>query len=85
MAIQILYFAWVRERTGVAGESIDPPAEITSVGALLDWLAARSPGHAAALADRDAIRVAINEDFAGPAASILGAREIAIFPPVTGG
>jgi molybdopterin synthase sulfur carrier subunit len=52
---------------------------------LLDWLAARSPGHAAALADRGAIRVAIDQEFAGPDTPIAGAREIAIFPPVTGG
>ena len=85
MAINLLYFAWVRERIGVDGELVDPPADVADVAALLDWLATRSPGHAAALNDRAAIRVAIDEDFAGPGASIRGAREIAIFPPVTGG
>lgn len=81
----ILYFAWVRERIGLDAETLDPPPEITTVAALLDWLVTRSPGHAAALADRSAIRIAIDEDFAGPEASITAAREIAIFPPVTGG
>jgi molybdopterin synthase sulfur carrier subunit len=83
--MQLVYFAWVRERIGCDAETVTLPAEVTTVSALLDWLASRSPGHAAALADRSAIRVAIDEDFAGMAASITGAREIAIFPPVTGG
>ncbi len=80
-----LYFAWVRERIGTGAESIELPAGIATVAALLDWLAARSPGHAAALEDRSAIRVAIDEAFAGLEAPIGTPREIAIFPPVTGG
>ncbi len=83
--MQALYFAWVRERIGVGEELLSPPAEIATVAALLDWLAGRSPGHAAALANRSAIRVAIDQDFVGPEALVAGAREIAIFPPVTGG
>jgi molybdopterin synthase sulfur carrier subunit len=83
--MEMLYFAWVRERIGVGGETLSPPADVTTVTALLDWLATRSPGHAAALADRSAIRVAIDQDFVGMEASLAGAREIAIFPPVTGG
>ena len=62
------------ERSGVA-----------TVADLLDHLGTLSPGHAAALADRDAIRIAVDEDFVGTDAAIAGAREIAIFPPVTGG
>lgn len=84
-AVQLLYFAWVRERIGVGEEVLTPPATVVSVADLLDWLALRTPGHAAALADRDAIRIAIDQDFAGPDAPIAGAQEIAIFPPVTGG
>ena len=82
--MEILYFAWVRERIGVGAETLDPP-QVATVTDLLDWLATRSPGHAAALADRSAIRVAIDQDFAAMDAPIAGAREIAIFPPVTGG
>ncbi len=85
MTMQLLYFAWVRERIGMAEEAVTPPAEVVTVGALLDWLATRSPGHAAALADRGAIRVAVDQDFVGFDAAIAGAAEIAIFPPVTGG
>lgn len=83
--MEILYFAWVRERIGAGSETLSPPSGVTSVTDLLDWLATRSPGHAAALADRSAIRVAVDQDFVGMGASVTSAREIAIFPPVTGG
>jgi molybdopterin synthase sulfur carrier subunit len=81
----LLYFASVRERIGRSEEELAPPADVTTVAALLDWLATRSPGHAAALADRSAIRVAIDQDFAGPDAALGSPQEVAIFPPVTGG
>lgn len=83
--LDLMYFAWVRERVGVETERLEVPDHVVTVGALLDWLATRSPGHATALADRNAIRVAIDQEFAGFDAAIAGAREIAIFPPVTGG
>ncbi|WP_372916498.1 molybdopterin converting factor subunit 1 [Sandarakinorhabdus sp.] len=83
--VQLLYFAWVREMIGTDSETIALPAEATTVAALLDWLAARSPGHAAALADRSRIRVAVDQNFATLATQLAAPREIAIFPPVTGG
>lgn len=83
--IHLVYFAWVRERIGHDAETLAPPAGVTTVTALLDWLATRSPGHAAALADRAAIRVAIDEAFVGMEAALGTPREVAIFPPVTGG
>ena len=83
--MELLYFAWVRERIGRPSEHLDVPAGVTDVAGMLDWLATLSPGHAAALADRSAIRVAVDQDFVGYDAPIAGAREIAIFPPVTGG
>ncbi len=82
---RLLYFAWVRERVGVAEEDIALPATLVTVDDLLDWLSVRSPGHAAALADRSAVRVGVDQDFARGDAAIAGATEIAIFPPVTGG
>jgi molybdopterin synthase sulfur carrier subunit len=82
---KILYFAWVRERIGKSEEDLALPAHLDTVGDLLEWLSTRSPGHAAALGDRDAVRVGVDQDHARPDASIVGAREIAIFPPVTGG
>ena len=83
--MQVLYFAWVREAVGVDSETITPPATITTVATLLDWLATQSAGHAAALADRRRIHVAVDQQFAKPETPITGAKEIAIFPPVTGG
>jgi molybdopterin synthase sulfur carrier subunit len=81
----LLYFAWVREMVGTDSEALALPADITTVSALLDWLAARSPGHAAALADRSRIRIAVDQAFATTATPLNSPREIAIFPPVTGG
>jgi molybdopterin synthase sulfur carrier subunit len=83
--MQLLYFARVREQVGLGAEDVTRPAGVTNVAQLLDWLATRSPGHAAALADRSSIRVAVDQDFAQPDTPITGAAEIAIFPPVTGG
>ncbi len=83
--VDLLYFAWVRERIGSGAERLALPDGLASVADLLDWLATLSPGHAAALADRGAIRVAIDEAFVAADAPIGTPREIAIFPPVTGG
>jgi molybdopterin synthase sulfur carrier subunit len=85
MAIDILYFAWVRERIGLDGESVTPPADVTDVAGLIGWLATRSPEHETALADRSRIRAAVDSQFATPETSIVGAGEVALFPPVTGG
>ena len=83
--MDILYFAWVRERIGTDREELDPPADVTDVRGLIAWLAARSPGHESALKDTACLRAAVDQKFAGPDASIRDAREVAIFPPVTGG
>jgi molybdopterin synthase sulfur carrier subunit len=83
--LRILYFAWVKERIGVAEEILDPPAAVATAAQLMDWLAQRSAGHAAAFADRKLVRVAIDHVHSAPAASVVGAKEVAFFPPVTGG
>ncbi len=83
--MNILYFAWVRQKVGLAGEEVAPPPEVTSVAALVDWLADRSPGHAAAFANRATIRCAVNQEFATPDAAVAAGDEVAFFPPVTGG
>lgn len=85
MVIDLLYFAWVRERIGTSSETIDPPADVETVHDLIEWLANRSGDHAAALSDRTRLRAAVDQVFVDLAAPIAGAREIAIFPPVTGG
>jgi sulfur-carrier protein len=83
--ITVLYFAWLRERTGVAEESVRPPPAVQRVGDLIGWLAARSPGHASAFANRRTVRCAVNQEFADPEARVGPGDEVAFFPPVTGG
>ncbi|EZP55566.1 molybdopterin converting factor subunit 1 [Sphingomonas sp. RIT328] len=85
MRLDLLYFAWVRERMGRAHETVELPAGVTDVAGLIDWLAARDEAGAAALADRGRLRAAVDQAFVAIDASIVGAREVALFPPVTGG
>ncbi len=81
----MLYFAWVREAIGMGVEQVDPPAEVVSVADLIDWLAGRSEGHANAFADRARLRAAVDQRFVPLEATLGEAREVALFPPVTGG
>ena len=81
----MLYFAWVREQIGRSSETVDPPPEAATVGALIDCLATLSPGHAAAFADRSRLRAAVDQLFVAMDAPLGQPREVAIFPPVTGG
>ncbi len=83
--MRVLYFAWVRERIGMGEEVVAPPAAVTTVSALVDWLATRSDGHAAAFAERGRLRAAVDQAFVSLEAPLGDAREVAIFPPVTGG
>jgi molybdopterin synthase sulfur carrier subunit len=83
--MDLLYFAWVRERIGTGQEQRDPPAAVRNVADLIDWLATLSPGHAEAMREPARLRAAIDQKFV-PLDALLGdAREVAIFPPVTGG
>jgi molybdopterin synthase sulfur carrier subunit len=83
--ITVLYFAWLRERIATSEETVLPPPEIGTVGALAAWLAARSPGHAAAFANRATVRCAVNQEFAAASTAVRPGDEVAFFPPVTGG
>jgi sulfur-carrier protein len=83
--MKALYFASVRERVGLAEEDIAPPGDIATVGDLMRWLATRGEGYAAAFANARTIRAAIDKAHAGHEAPIANAREIAFFPPMTGG
>ncbi len=82
--MQVLYFAWLRERVGAASEDIDPGNAATARD-LVDNLSASDPRYAAAFADMTAIRVAVDQEMCSLDAPISGAREIAFFPPITGG
>jgi sulfur-carrier protein len=83
--MKVKYFAWVRERIGKAEETIEPPAEVHTVGELIDWLAARDDTYAYAFEKPKVIRAAIDHAHVKQDAAISGAREIAFFPPMTGG
>ncbi|KQR83123.1 molybdopterin converting factor subunit 1 [Sphingomonas sp. Leaf343] len=83
--MRVLYFAWVREAVGVGEEEVTPPVDVTTVAGLIDWLAARSEGHASAFADRERLRAAVDQAFVSLDAPVADAKEVAIFPPVTGG
>lgn len=83
--LKILYFAWLREKTGVSQEDVTLPAEVRTVRELIDWLKQRSPGHARAFDNAKLVRCAIDQEFATADARLGDASEIAFFPPVTGG
>jgi molybdopterin synthase sulfur carrier subunit len=83
--VKVLYFAWVRERIGKAEEEIDPPAGVATVNDLIAWLARRGEEYEHAFANPRVIRAAIDRNHVRPEAEIAGAREIAFFPPMTGG
>jgi molybdopterin synthase sulfur carrier subunit len=83
--MRVLYFAWLKQKVGLAEEEVSPPPEVTDVAGLLDWLSERSPRHADALARRGVVRVAVNQSYAKPDHPVRGGDEIALFPPVTGG
>jgi len=83
--LTILYFAWLRERTGSAGEELRLPDGVETVGDLVDYLSARDARHAAAFGNRKTIRCAVNQEFADPSFPVRPGDEVAFFPPVTGG
>ncbi|CAN1558981.1 MoaD Molybdopterin converting factor, small subunit [Paracoccaceae bacterium] len=81
--IDVLYFAWVRERIGLPRERIETSA--TTVSGLIDELCLREPRYAAAFADLAALRVAVDQELSAFDAPLQGVREVAFFPPMTGG
>lgn len=83
--MKLLYFAWVREKVGKSEETIELPAHVATVAELLAWLRSRGPEYAAAFERTDVVRAAIDQTHVKPSARVQGAREIAFFPPVTGG
>ena len=81
--IEVLYFAWVRERIGVPRERIETQA--ATVAGLVEELRAREDRYAAAFADLSSLRVALDQELADFDAPLAGVREVAFFPPMTGG
>jgi molybdopterin synthase sulfur carrier subunit len=83
--MKVLYFAWVRERIGKAEEIVEPPPGVATVADLIGWLAGRGEQYAYAFEKPKVIRAAIDRKHVKPETTITGAREIAFFPPMTGG
>ena len=83
--MKAVYFAWVRERIGKTDETLDPPIEIVTIADLIGWLKRRGEGYEAAFANAATIRAAIDHAHVKHDTAIAGAREIAFFPPMTGG
>ena len=83
--MKIKYFAWVRERIGKPEETIQPPADVRTVEDLIGWLTRQGETYAYAFEKPKVIRAAIDHAHVKEDAAIAGAREIAFFPPMTGG
>ena len=83
--MKVRYFAWVRERVGLAEEDIDLPASIATIADLVAWLTKRGEGYAYAFENPKVIRAAVDKSHVRADAPIRGASEIAFFPPMTGG
>jgi molybdopterin synthase sulfur carrier subunit len=83
--MKVKYFAWVRERVGKSEETIEPPESVRTIEELMAWLGGRGETYAHAFETPKVIRAAIDHTHVRPDAAIAGAREIAFFPPMTGG
>jgi molybdopterin synthase sulfur carrier subunit len=83
--VKLLYFAWVREKVGRSAEDVDLPAGTKTVADLVAWLKSRGPEFEAAFERANVVRTAVDKVHVKSNVSILNAREIAFFPPVTGG
>jgi len=83
--MKVKYFAWMKRTVGLAEEQVEPPADIRTVGDLVIWLRTRSNGHAEALAEGAAFGAAVDQRTATFDVILADAREVAFFPPFTGG
>ena len=83
--LKLVYFAWVRERVGLAEETVVVPDGTRTIADLVRWLKTRDEGYQAAFENETIVRAAIDHMHVKPDAAIAGAREIAFFPPMTGG
>jgi molybdopterin synthase sulfur carrier subunit len=83
--MKLLYFASLRQKLGTAEESLDPPGNVATVAALVDWLKTRGPRYAEALSNPKLVRVAVNREYVAYDHAVTPGDEVALFPPVTGG
>ena len=83
--MKILYFAWLREKTGIDQEDVSPPDHVTDVTSMIEWLKSRGPGVEEAFADPNRVRAAVNQEAVSLDHALNPNDEVAFFPPVTGG
>jgi molybdopterin synthase sulfur carrier subunit len=85
MRLKLVYFAWVRERVGRPEEVTEVPGDVATVGDLVGWLKSRGEEYAYAFENEGVVRAAIDQKHVRADAPLAGARELAFFPPMTGG
>lgn len=83
--MKILYFAWLRERLNMGEEEVSPPAEVVTVGDLVQWLRNRSEAADLAMQKPELVRAAVDARIVDHSAPVRGAKVVALFPPMTGG
>lgn len=83
--VRLLYFAWVREKVGCSAEDVELPGSVATVADLVGWLKERGPQYGEAFARPQVVRAALDRVHVKPSAALGAAREVAFFPPVTGG
>lgn len=83
--VRLIYFAWVREKVGLASEDVELPGGVDTVESLIAWLKLRGPQYGDAFAKPQVVRAALDKVHVKPTAALGAAREVAFFPPVTGG
>lgn len=84
--MKLVYFSWIRERIGTGEEDVTLPNGVDTVASLLDWLKSRGEEFEAALEYPDVVRIALDHEHVDDReTSLEGVKEIAIFPPMTGG
>ncbi|MFK5981258.1 MAG: molybdopterin converting factor subunit 1 [Rhizobiaceae bacterium] len=84
--MKLVYFSWIRERIGTGEEDVILPDSVDTVASLLEWLKSRGEEFEAALEHPDVVRIALDKEHVNDReTSLAGVKEIAIFPPMTGG
>ncbi|MDB5592368.1 molybdopterin converting factor subunit 1 [Enterovirga sp.] len=83
--MKLVYFSWVRERIGLAEEQAEPPGDVRTVADLAGWLAGRGENYAYAFENPGVVRAAVDRVHVKPDTPLGAAREVAFFPPMTGG
>lgn len=83
--MKLLYFAWLRERLNRDEEDVDPPAEVVTVGDLIQWLRSRDEAAELALQKPELVKAALDAKIVSHGTPLGGAKVVALFPPMTGG